>query len=534
MVLKLFTYKLVSILIITSLSLGFFSSTYSNPTSVYFLDCISHRISSNFSNIIITPNDTSYSTVLQSTIQNLRFDTPETLKPSAIITPLSYSHVQSTVICSVKSRLQIRIRSGGHDYEGLSFTSFDHTTPFILVDLNQLRSVTVDLDDKTAWVESGATLGELAYWVSQKSNLLGFPNGECTSVGVGGHLSGGGYGVLARKYGLSADNVIDALIVNVTGQILDRDSMGEDLFWAIRGGGGASFGVILSWKINLVSVPPKVTVFSLPKTLDQAATQVVNKWQYIGHNLSDDFFTNVIITPNTSTMVVTFNGLFLGTSVELMTEVNDRFPELGLRETDCIEMSWIESVVYYSVYLRGQSVEALKERIPWPKRYYKYKSDYVQKPIPEEALEEIWKWCLEEGLNLAIEPHGGRMSEIDESATPYPHREGNLYVIQYVMRWNEEGFDVTEKKVASIRRVYEKMTPFVSKNPREAYVNFRDLDLGTNGNACSTSYLQAARWGIKYFKGNFRRLAMVKGKVDPTNFFCYEQSIPPLFLSGSF
>ncbi|KVH87725.1 berberine bridge enzyme-like 27 [Cynara cardunculus var. scolymus] len=534
MELKFFMYELVSIFL--SLSLGFFSLTNSNPTSDHFLDCISHRISSNFSNIIITPNDASYSTVLQSTIQNLRFDTPETLKPSAIIKPLSYSHVQSTVICSAKSGLQIRIRSGGHDYEGLSFTSFDHSTPFILLDLNELRSVTVDVDDKTAWVESGATLGELSYWVSQKSNLLGFPNGECTSVGVGGHLSGGGYGVMARKYGLSADNVIDAQIVNVNGQILDRDSMGEDLFWAIKGGGGASFGVILAWKINLVSVPPKVTVFSLSKTLDQAATQVVNKWQYVGHNLSEDFFINLIVTPvsvldqeENKTMLVTFNGLFLGTTVELMTEVNDRFSELGLHETDCIEMSWIESVVYYSVYLRGQSIEALKERIPWPKSYYKYKSDYVKKPIPEETLEEIWKRCLEENLILAIEPHGGRMSKIDESETPYPHREGNLYIIQYIMRWNEEGLDAAEKKVASVRMVYEKMTPFVSKNPREAYVNFRDLDLGTNGNACGTSYLQAARWGITYFKGNFRRLAMVKGVVDPTNFFCYEQSIPPLF-----
>ena len=57
--------------------------------------------------------------------------------------------------------------------------------------------------------------------------------------------------------------------------------MGEDLFWAIRGGGGASFGVILSWKIKLVPVPKKVTVFKINKTLEQGATDVVHRWQNV-------------------------------------------------------------------------------------------------------------------------------------------------------------------------------------------------------------------------------------------------------------
>ncbi|KAJ9546765.1 hypothetical protein OSB04_019308 [Centaurea solstitialis] len=509
-----------------NISLPFLSST----SSPHFLDCVSSNIN------LFTPNDPSYSTILQSTVLNFRFSTPTTPKPLAIIVPLSYSDVQSVVICSVKSGIHIRIRSGGHDYEGLSYTSFDHT-PFIILDLTKLRSVTVDLDDKTAWVESGATLGELYYWVSQKSNLLGFPAGFCTTVGVGGHLSGGGFGMMARKYGLAADNVIDAYIVNVDGQILDRASMGEDLFWAIRGGGGASFGVILAWKIKLVYVPPKVTVFSLSKRLDKGATQIVNKWQYIAHKLSQDLFislsiSSVRVPEGNITMQVTFNSLFLGTINELMRIVNKRFPELGLQDRDCIEMSWIESIVYFSMYLKGETINALIERRPWPKVYFKVKSDYVKKPIPKETLEEILKWYLqEEYTSLLIEPHGGKMSDIDESETPYPHRKGNLYIIQYMKAWYDEGSDGSEKHIGLIRRIYEKMAPFVSKNPREAYVNFRDLDLGTNVNACSTSYLQAKKWGSKYFKGNFKRLAMVKGKVDPKNFFYYEQSIPPLVSS---
>jgi hypothetical protein len=71
------------------------------------------------------------------------------------------------------------------------------------------------------------------------------------------------------------------------------------------------------------------------------------------------------------------------------------------------------------------------------------------------------------------------------------------------------------------------MTPFVSKNPREAYFNYKDLDLGINHNG-KKSYWEGRVYGIKYFKGNFKRLVKIKTKVDPGNFFRNEQSIPTL------
>ncbi|KAF8395029.1 hypothetical protein HHK36_018968 [Tetracentron sinense] len=70
------------------------------------------------------------------------------------------------------------------------------------------------------------------------------------TIGVGGLFSGGGLSTMVRKYGLASDNILDASLVDVNGRILNRKSMGEDLFWAIRGGGGVSFGVIVSWKIR--------------------------------------------------------------------------------------------------------------------------------------------------------------------------------------------------------------------------------------------------------------------------------------------
>jgi FAD/FMN-containing dehydrogenase len=161
-------------------------------------------------------------------------------------------------------------------YEGLSYVS---SLPFLIIDLVNLRKVSVDLANNTTWIQAGATLGEVYYEIAEKTTTFTIPAGVCPTVGVGGHFSGGGYGMLMRKFGLAADNIIDAQLIDVKGRILDRASMGEDLFWAIRGSGGNTFGVIISWKLKLVPVPPKVTVFKVARTLEENATKLVHQWQ---------------------------------------------------------------------------------------------------------------------------------------------------------------------------------------------------------------------------------------------------------------
>ncbi|KAL8263445.1 hypothetical protein R6Q59_024794 [Mikania micrantha] len=518
------------------LVLGVVSSAVSDPVSDTFLQCLTQYSNDTNSNFVFTPKDTEYTSILESTIINLRFSTSATPKPLAIITPLTYAHIQSAILCSKHFKIRIRIRSGGHDYSGLSYTS-NHQSSFVVVDLNQLRSITVQPDQKTAWVETGATIGELYYWVSQESQNLGFPAGICATVGVGGQISGGGLGTMIRKYGLAADNVIDARIIDANGRILDRESMGEDLFWAIRGGGGGSFGVVVAWKVNLVYVPDKVTVFTLSKTLEQGGSSLFNRWQYIGHKLSEDLFIRVITQPvlneaGNRTIEVIFNSLFLGNVDKLIETVTDSFPELGLQENDCSEMSWIESIVYFDIYPDGESIDVLRDRISNGISYFNGKSDYVTEPIPEEKLDQIWEWCLEgENPVLIMDPQGGKMREIEETSIPYPHRKGYLYNIQYFEQWEDES--VSEKRISWMRKMYKNMTPYVAKDPRAAYVNYRDLDLGENDNADNTSYSDAKKWGEKYFGDNFRRLALVKGVVDPDNFFFYEQSIPPLITSDT-
>lgn len=141
-----------------------------------------------------------------------------------------------------------------------------------------LRLIAIDKENGTAWVQVGATLGEFYYKIVKNSKTLAFLVGMGSTVGVGEYFSGGGFGMISRKYGLAIDNIIDARLINVHGEILDRELMGEDLFWAIGGGGATSFGVILAWKVKLVYFPEIVVIFNVVRMLEQNATKLVYRW----------------------------------------------------------------------------------------------------------------------------------------------------------------------------------------------------------------------------------------------------------------
>ncbi|XP_027345474.1 berberine bridge enzyme-like 21 [Abrus precatorius] len=507
------------------------------PESIYnpFLHCFSNytKSSDQVSDIVFAQFNTSFSSILQAYIRNARFNTTSTPKPLLVVTPMRESHVQGAVICSKSIGIQLKIRSGGHDYEGISYVS---DQPFIILDMFQFRNISVDIQNEVVVVQAGATLGEVYYRIWEKSKVHGFPAGVCPTVGVGGHLSGGGYGNMLRKHGLSVDHVIDAKIVDANGRILDKETMGEDLFWAIRGGGGASFGVILSYTVKLVAVPESVTVFRVVKSLDQNqnVTEVVFQWQQVAPHTDDRLFMRMLVQPVTSKVVkktktirITVIALFLGRVDEVVSLLRKEFPSLGLNKENCTEMNWIGSVLWWANFDNATKPEVLLDRNDNSEAgFLKRKSDYVQKAISKEGLEGIWKKMIELGkTGFVFNPYGGRMSEISSDATPFPHRAGNLFKIQYSVNWDKPGVDLENNFTSQARRLYSYMTPFVSNSPRSAYINYRDLDIGTNSFG-KNSYKEGVVYGVKYFNNNFERLVKIKTVVDPENFFRNEQSIP--------
>ncbi|KAL2341574.1 hypothetical protein Fmac_009514 [Flemingia macrophylla] len=362
----------VAFLLLLLLLLLLLSVSASLPTSsLYntFLQCLTQHTnypSTQLSKILYPPNNPSFPTVLENYIRNARFNTSSTRKPLLIVTPLTESHVQGAVICARSANVQLKIRSGGHDFEGTSYVSEE---PFIPV---------------TSTVVKGA-------------------------------------------------KTIRASVV----------------------------------------------------------------------------------------------ALFLGRANEVVSILEKGFPLLGLRVENCAEMSWIQSVLWWDDDKNlGAKPEILLNRDVNDARFLKRKSDYVQRAIPRDGLEGLWKIMIQLGkTGLVFNPYGGRMAEIPSDATAFPHRKGNLFKMQYSVTWDDPSPAAAQNFINQTRTLYSYMTPFVSQNPRSAFLNYRDLDIGVNTFG-SNSFQEGEVYGSKYFNDNFERLVMVKTAVDPQNFFRNEQSIP--------
>ncbi|KAK2658577.1 hypothetical protein Ddye_005110 [Dipteronia dyeriana] len=516
------------------------------------VSCLTHNSINNFTTFPKTenPNSTAnnyYYNLLDFSIQNLRFTEPKVPKPIAIILPDSAEQVKSSVLCCTKVSVEIRVRSGGHSYEGTSAVAHDGA-PFVIIDMINMNRVMVDSESEMAWVEGGATLGETYYSIAESSSTHGFSAGSCPTVGVGGHIGGGGYGLLSRKYGVAADNVVDALLIDANGMLLDREAMGEEVFWAIRGGGGGVWGIVCAWKIKLLNVPKVVTSFivSRPGTKHQVS-KLVHKWQYIAPNLVDDFYLSCFVgasLPETKTIGIsaTFKGFYLGPTHEVLSILNQDFPELGISVEDCKQMSWIESIIFFSGLSIGSSISDLKNRYLQDKNYFKAKSDYVKTQISFTGIKAAVDILEKEPKGYVIlDPYGGLMNKISSDSIAFPHRKGNLFTIQYLVVWYEENSEKSDGYIEWIRELYKAMTPFVSWGPRAAYVNYMDIDLGvmefinTSCDVPSQDVVEIARaWGENYFMENYDRLVRAKTLIDPNNIFTHQQAIFPISVSSSF
>ncbi|KAJ1267375.1 hypothetical protein BS78_07G051400 [Paspalum vaginatum] len=496
----------------------------------------------------------SYEAALLVSVQNLRFAGAGAPKPTAVVVPSSLEELRACVRCARASGLVVRLRSGGHSYEGVSYTTEDGAA-FAVVDLAALDGVRVDAGARTAWVEAGATLGQVYSAVAAASPALAFSAGSCPTVGAGGHVAGGGFGLLSRKYGLAGDNVVDAVLVDAGGRVLDRAAMGEDVFWAIRGGGGGSWGAVYAWRVRLRPVPERVTAFIVnrPGSAD-AVARLVSAWQHVAPWLPDEFYVSAFVGAGLpelknrtagGTTSVTFKGLYLGPRRDALEILAARFPEIGpLADLGAREMSWIESVLFFSGLPEGSSVADLADRVLHAKTYFKAKSDYVRRPTALDQLARAVALLSEQPkASVIFDPYGGAMDRVAPGDLPFPHRRGNIHGVQYIVEWAAADDGRSEEYVDWLRRFYAFMGPFVSKNPRAAYVNYMDLDLGTNNWSSSASEgrrrrgggsspspdVEAARaWGERYFMGNYDRLVRAKTLIDPDNVFRNAQSIPPL------
>ena len=171
--------------------------------------------------------------------------------PGLVIRALGASDVQQAVNFARNNGLVMSVRSGGHQIAGHAVAE-----GALMLDLSQMRSVRVDAGTKTAWIEPGATLGD----IDKETAVYGLalPTGINSTTGIAGLALGGGFGWITRKCGMTIDSLVSADVVTADGK-RRRASAKEnsDLFWAIRGGGG-NFGVVTAFEFTLHEVGPQV------------------------------------------------------------------------------------------------------------------------------------------------------------------------------------------------------------------------------------------------------------------------------------
>ena len=170
------------------------------------------------------------------------------------------------------NRVAFAVRSGGHSFEGYC------NSPEVVVDLRELDSVAFDRGTRIVTLGPGATIGKVQ--TALKGEGVAFIAGTCPTVGVAGHAMGGGYGLLARPYGLACDNLQSVRLVDANGAVVVADrTTNPDLFWASRGGGGGSLGIAVEFRFATHPIA-SVTVFGVSWMLPRArAARIVDAWQ---------------------------------------------------------------------------------------------------------------------------------------------------------------------------------------------------------------------------------------------------------------
>jgi hypothetical protein len=173
-------------------------------------------------------------------------------RPVAIVRAKDASDIAAAVRVASQHGVALAVRGGGHNVAGSAVAD-----GAIVVDLRGMRGVTVDAQAQTVRVQGGATLGEID--AATQEHGLAVPMGVVTETGIAGLTLGGGLGWLRRKHGLTVDNLISAEVVLADGRIVRASaSENDDLFWAIRGGGG-NFGVVTEFEFRAHPVGPEVT-----------------------------------------------------------------------------------------------------------------------------------------------------------------------------------------------------------------------------------------------------------------------------------
>ncbi len=414
-------------------------------------------------------------------------------RPALIARCAGVADVMHCVNFARTNGLLVAVRGGGHNVAGNAVCDGG-----LVIDLSRMKGMRVDPARRTAHAEAGLTWGEF----DRETQAFGLATtgGQVSTTGIAGLTLGGGWGHLARRYGLSCDNLLSADVVTADGQLRAASSTeNQDLFWGLRGGGG-NFGVTTSFEYKLYAVGPVlggILVYPF-----QRAREVLKLYREFTTAAPEEMSSGIVLislpdgTPVTGVVAV-FNGP-VAEGERLLKPLREFGPPI---------MDQIGVVPYTAAH------RLIDGFYPSGLRSY-WKSSFL-KGITDEAIETIVDNCSRRPTpmchGLIEHTLGGAVSRVNRDATAFPHRD-----VQYTFMALGVCADAaqTEKCAQWARGFWEAMQPNFTGG---VYVNYlgREADEGRER-------IEAAYGADKY-----ARLVGLKKKYDPTNLFRLNQNIKP-------
>jgi FAD/FMN-containing dehydrogenase len=430
---------------------------------------------------VILPNSPAYESVRKPAIARFH-----DARPQAVVLCETEADVSEAIALAKRSGTTAVARSGGHSFAGHS------STEGIVIDVTPMSSVTVSGD--VATVGAGARLGHVYDALDEHDVTIA---GGCgPEVGIAGLTLGGGLGILGRKYGPTSDQLVGARVVLANGRVVDCDDQhAEDLFWALRGGGGGTLGVVTSFSFRTVPAPA-ATTFHLVWPFTEAAA-VVDAWQRWSPAAPDEMAASLLITDFAGPVVNVF-GAMIGNESDTAGLLGQLVSRVGADPTSAQgeHMPYRDAKRHLAEHGPGD---------PEAEDAHLYsKSEYFQEPLPGEAITALLRNFVGnerqpgQSRELDFTPWSGAYNRVAAGATAFVHRS-DLFLLKHSVATSPAEAEAARDWLA---RSWSSVHPWGSGR---AYQNFPDPDLEDPASA--------------YYGTNYDRLAEVKRRYDREDFF---------------
>jgi FAD/FMN-containing dehydrogenase len=409
--------------------------------------------------------------------------------PALIVQPRDAADVKNAVDFARASNLLVAVKCGGHSPSGKS--TCDNG---LMIDLSLLRGVHVDPKARVARVAGGSLLGDLDH--AAMAHGLVTTAGTVSHTGVAGLTLGGGFGRVARRFGLALDNVRSVDIVTAGGDYVHASAdENPELFWGLRGGGG-NFGVVTSFEFDLHPMQREVVGGIILFPMKDAKSVLTWYSEYEGTAPDELYLSGTLLSdPKKGISGVGFATCFSGSKADA-EKVYRPLRSAGKPLVDAI------APVDYVALQRSGDIDD-------PRAIGSYtKTGYVKKISPQlvDAMINGLEEHPERSTTVGFQHCGGAISRVANDATAFPHRDIHATSLLLV-DWPAQ-IDPT-RHIAWLKKYWDTIEPH------------------TDGFYTNDAVDETQKQVDENYLGNYPRLLALKNKYDPTNLFKLNANVVP-------